>query len=98
MEILHGFKQLEENIYIGEGVEIASGVKLAGPLLIAKGARIEAAYNWATSSHRRRSANIKRSFGENSVIMAKTTIEKDERIDCAIGLGSARVVVKPKLL
>ncbi len=54
--------KLEENIYIGEGVEIASGVKLAGPLLIPKERVLKAAYNWATSSHRRRSANIKRSL------------------------------------
>ncbi|HXW52728.1 MAG TPA: hypothetical protein VEL47_01355, partial [Myxococcota bacterium] len=77
-------------------VTIADSARLMGPLIIARGARIGALARLGPNVVIGERAII----GEgakltNTVIMSDTVIGKDERLNCTIGLGSARVFVKP---
>jgi NDP-sugar pyrophosphorylase family protein len=83
------------NIFIDEGVTIAKNSTLCGPLLIARGAHIDAHACVGPHAIIGENAMVK-SYARvsNSVIMSRTTIEKDERIDGMIGLKGMRVFVK----
>lgn len=84
-----------DGIYIGEGAVVDASAKLTGPLLIAPRAQIAENVTLGPNAVIGEHAHVNaRAMVKNSVIMSGTRIEKDERVDCMIGLSSARVLVK----
>lgn len=82
------------NVFIGTGVVASKSARILGPAFIGSNVHIDD--NAVVGPYAVIGDEVfinSNSLVQNSVIMSKTTIEKDERVNCAIGLNSARVKV-----
>lgn len=85
----------KKRIYFGKGIKIHKSAHFIAPLVIGDGAIIEANARLGPNaiigphSHVGEGAAL-----SNCLLMSKTRIEKDERLDCVIALSKARVLVK----
>lgn len=95
MEINSEYKEAASSLYIGEGAMIDKTAKLVPPVLIGHHVCIDRyaciGPQAIIGDHCMIGAGAKI---QNSLIMSQTRIEKDEYLDCRIGLNSVRVLMK----
>lgn len=90
-----GLSEFSPGIYLRKDVEIENTATLVGPLMVDAGAKIgRHVYLGPSVIIGKNSVVNDRAHIKNSVILSRSVVEKDERIDCMIALRSARVLVK----
>jgi NDP-sugar pyrophosphorylase family protein len=86
---------IDNNIFVGPGINISSSAKIIGPVIIAKNACLEK--NTVVGPNTVIGKDVLIDCGaklQNSVVMSNTYIKKDESLDCAIALIGDRVFLK----
>lgn len=94
--LFNGFERLgfKKNIFISSNSHIDHGVHLNGPLIISHGARIK---KGATVGPRlvvgKDCTILEEAVCKNSLVVFNTTIDRGEKLNCAIAMARVRVIV-----
>ncbi len=84
-----------ESLFIHSEAKVDKSAKFFGNVLIQSGSEIGANVQLGPNAIIGKNCLVKEgALIKNSVVISDTVVEKDERIDCMIGLSSARVKVK----